>query len=411
MKKLIDYAIEKKLITEDDREYCMNRLIRLFGTDRPAELTDGQRFSSGAMDCVMPAPHEVREMFSLLCETSPEKATEWYYSFCKDTFYVRDSNMKWDYEGKYGTLEISINLAKPEKDPKDIAAAGKAAPSGYPKCQLCPENEGWLTRENMRIIPLEFSGAEWYFQYSPYVYYNEHCIVLNKNHVPMKINRETFVRLFDFLDMFPHYFIGSNADLPIVGGSILSHDHFQGGNHVFPMMRAAEKKALTFDGFEDVQASVIDWPMSVIKLAAGNRYRLEELAGLVLASWVSYTDEDAFIFAETGGVRHSTVTPIARKSGGNYELYLVLRNNITTDEYPLGLYHPHPDKWHVKKENIGLIEVMGLAILPPRLIPEIDSGRLSEEEIGRVFESVLEDAGVFKNDASFMKFLGSIHKQ
>ena len=364
--------------------------------------------------------------------------------------------MKWTTETDYGTLDITFNLSKPEKDPKAIAAAKNAVQSGYPKCMLCKECEGYAgtmnypARQNHRIIPITINDSEWRFQYSPYVYYNEHCIVFNALHTPMAINKETFVKLFDFVKLFPHYFVGSNADLPIVGGSILSHDHFQGGHYTFAMAKAKIIKDIQFEGFEDIKAGIVKWPMSVIRLSGKDTNRIIELASKILDNWRSYTDEEAFIFAETNNEPHNTITPIARKNGENFELDLVLRNNITTEEHPLGVYHPHSELHHIKKENIGLIEVMGLAVLPARLKDEMSiladslikgkdiysDDRISahakwadelkerytftddnameilQKEIGIIFSKVLEHAGVYKCDEkglnSFLKFTNSV---
>ncbi len=364
--------------------------------------------------------------------------------------------MKWTAETEYGTLDITINLSKPEKDPKAIAAALNAAQSAYPKCQLCKENEGYAgrvnhpARGNHRIIPITINNSAWMFQYSPYVYYNEHCIVFNSEHTPMAINHDAFVKLFDFVKLFPHYFVGSNADLPIVGGSILTHDHFQGGHYTFAMAKAPVEVPLSFDGFDDVNAGIVKWPMSVIRLSGKDTDRIIALADKILASWRKYTDESAFIFAETDGTPHNTITPIARKNGENFELDLVLRNNTTTEEHPLGVYHPHAELHHIKKENIGLIEVMGLAVLPARLKDEMNALKeailsgadlrsdeilekhadwvdefsknykitkenidsIIEKEIGIVFSKVLENAGVYKRTKegldAFLRFTAQV---
>ena len=333
------------------------------------------------MGCLAAPPHEVIKKFYDLHEISPEMSTDWYYEFSQNTDYIRkyriEKDLRWSAETPYGILDLSINLSKPEKDPKAIAAAKTAKQSTYPKCMLCAENEGYAgrinhpARENHRVIPLTINDEPWYFQYSPYVYYNEHCIAFNGKHIPMVINKETFRKLFDFLNLFPHYFIGSNADLPIVGGSILSHDHFQGGRYEFAMERAGIEKHITISGYEDVEAGIVKWPLSVIRLRHKNENKLTELADYILNKWRSYSDESAFIFAQTNGEPHNTITPIARKKGKIFELDLVLRNNITTEEYPLGVYHPHANLHHIKKENIGLIEVMGLAVLPARLDREL----------------------------------------
>ena len=393
-------------------------------------------------------------------EKSPKEATDFYYRFSRDTDYIRryrvSKDLKWKSESDYGELDITVNLSKPEKTPEEIAAAKKAKQSGYPKCLLCPENEGYAgrmnhpARQNHRIIPITIDGSEWGFQYSPYVYYNEHCIVFNKKHIPMKIDRSAFRKLFDFVKLFPHYFIGSNADLPIVGGSILSHEHFQGGNYEFAMAKAPIEKTYTVKGFEDVEVGRVRWPMSVIRISAKDTDRLVELADRILTKWRSYTDESCFIFAETDGEKHSTITPIARKRGDKFEMDLVLRNNITTEEHPFGVFHPHKELHNIKKENIGLIEVMGLAVLPARLKTELKElekaildGRdikenetiakhadwvasfkdnytftaentkdILQNEVGKVFAKVLEHAGVFKRDengfAGFDRFVESV---
>ena len=362
LKDIDDYAVEKGLT---DGESTLFR--DLFDTKLMGDLT--------------PRPSEVQARFDTLYEESPEEATNWYYTFSRDTDYIRRyrvrKDLKWKTATEYGDLDITINLSKPEKDPKAIAAAGKAKQTGYPKCQLCHECEGYAgrvdypARENHRIIPIEICGQEWGFQYSPYVYYNEHCIVLNAKHTPMKIDKSALLKLFDFVRQFPHYFVGSNADLPIVGGSILAHEHFQGGHYEFAMAKAPVERSFTVKGYEDVKAGIVKWPMSVIRLSGTDTGRLAELADHILVSWRGYTDPDAFIFAETDGTPHSTITPIARKRGDVYELDLVLRNNITTPENPLGVFHPHAELHHIKKENIGLIEVMGLAVLPARLKDEM----------------------------------------
>ena len=402
-------------------------------------------FDTKLMGIVTPKPSQVIKEFRTYYEESPKKATEFFYEFSQDTNYIRrdrvKKDMKWKVNSPYGDIDITINLSKPEKDPKAIAAAKNAKQSSYPKCQLCMENEGYAgrmnhpARQNHRIIPLTINDRKWGFQYSPYVYYNEHCIVFNGQHVPMKIDRAAFTKLFDFVKQFPHYFLGSNADLPIVGGSILTHDHFQGGHYEFAMERAEIEKEFTIPGYEDVKAGIVHWPLSVIRIQSKDEKRLIDLADHILKKWRGYTDEEAYIFAETEGEPHNTITPIARKKGDMYELDLTLRNNITTEECPLGLYHPHNEYHHIKKENIGLIEVMGLAVLPSRLKAEmehlsqclikgedivskedlkkhaawveeikgkytdINEGNVMDilkEEIGQVFVKVLEDAGVYK---------------
>lgn len=338
-------------------------------------------FDTKLMGLLTPRPSEIRNKFAELYADSPKKATDWYYKFSQDTNYIRRDriakDMRWKTATEYGELDITINLSKPEKDPKAIAAARNKPTSDYPKCMLCAENEGYAgrlnfpARQNHRIVPITINGSSWYLQYSPYVYYNEHCICFNSVHTPMKIDRACFEKLLDFVGQFPHYFVGSNADLPIVGGSILAHDHFQGGHYDFAMAKADIETKISFDGFDDVRAGIVKWPMSVIRLTAANPKRLVELADRILISWRGYTDEDAMIFAETEKEPHNTITPIARRRGDDYELDLVLRNNLTTPEHPLGLYHPHAELHHIKKENIGLIEVMGLAVLPARLKKEL----------------------------------------
>ena len=485
---LADHAVKTGLIHAEDKIWAVNRLLETMGLDEAEEtapvqaplheilgaLTENavQRglcddnqvardlFDTKLMGVLTPMPHEVREKFRALYAQSPEAATAWYYALSQDTNYIRRDRIardeKWKYESDYGVLDITINLSKPEKDPKAIAAAKLAPQAGYPKCQLCAENEGYAgrmnhpARQNHRIIPVTINDSDWYLQYSPYVYYNEHCIVFNSQHTPMAINRATFRKLLDFVGQFPHYFVGSNADLPIVGGSILSHDHFQGGHYTFAMAEAPVEKNLTFEGFEDITAGIVKWPMSVIRLRGGKPDRLVELADKILLAWRGYTDEAAVIYAQTDGVPHNTITPIARRRGEDYELDLVLRNNLTTDEHPMGLYHPHAEKHHIKKENIGLIEVMGLAVLPSRLKTELADlevaileGRnirtdevlgkhadwvdglkqrytftrentrdILRKEVGAVFAAVLEDAGVYKctpeGREAFLRFAESV---
>jgi UDPglucose--hexose-1-phosphate uridylyltransferase len=415
------------------------------------------------MGCLVARPSEIRAKFKDLYENeSSLAATDYFYKLSCDSNYIRrqriKKDQKWTTDTEFGTLDVTINLSKPEKDPKAIAAAKNAKQSAYPKCQLCKENEGYAgrvnhpARQNHRIIPLTINGSDWFFQYSPYVYYNEHCIVFNSKHTPMKIERATFAKLLDFVQQFPHYFVGSNADLPIVGGSILSHDHFQGGHYTFAMAKAPIEQELTFAGYEDVKAGIVKWPMSVIRISAADKERLIDLADKILKVWRGYTDEAAFIFAETDGEPHNTITPIARKRGEDFELDLVLRNNITTEEHPLGVYHPHAALHHIKKENIGLIEVMGLAVLPARLKDEmaeladalvagtdlyatetlashakwaegflpkyekITAENVTEilhEEIGLVFNEVLKDAGVYKctpeGREAFLRFVQAVN--
>ncbi len=475
IKKLVQYGINTGLTPECERIYTTNLLLDLFQEhdyedvtcdlkeialeDVLKELLDEacsrgiiedsvvyrDLFDTKLMNCLMPRPSQVQKTFWENYAVSPECATEQYYKFSQDSDYIRryriKKDRKWTVDTEYGTLDITINLSKPEKDPKAIAAARNAKNSTYPKCQLCMENEGYAgrtnhpARENHRIIPITVNQSPWGFQYSPYVYYNEHCIVFNGEHTPMKIDRAAFVKLFDFVKQFPHYFLGSNADLPIVGGSILSHDHFQGGHYTFAMAKAPVVETFTVKGYEDVTAGIVKWPLSVIRLQCADEKRIIDLAEHILNQWRGYTDEAAFIFAETDGQPHNTITPIARKRGDLYELDLTLRNNITTEEHPLGVYHPHAELHHIKKENIGLIEVMGLAVLPARLkgemellkeyilegkdirsnesiekhadwveeflpsYPDINGENIDEilqKEVGKVFCQVLEDAGVYK---------------
>lgn len=489
IRKLVCYGKEKNLFSARDEIYVTNLLLdalHLDGYDCDEVFTEvnleetlkeildyacahgiiedsivyRDLFDAKLMGLMMPRPSEVTDKFYSFYEQSPQAATDYYYNLSCDSDYIRRyriaKDMKWTVETEYGTLDITINLSKPEKDPKAIAAAKNAPQSGYPKCMLCKECEGYAgrvnfpARQNHRVIPITVNDSAWCFQYSPYVYYNEHCIVFNSQHTPMAINRATFKKLFDFVKQFPHYFVGSNADLPIVGGSILSHDHFQGGHYTFAMAKAPVEHILSFEGFDDVAAGIVKWPMSVIRLSGKDTERIIELADKILLNWRGYTDESAFIFAETDGESHNTITPIARKNGDVFELDLVLRNNITTAEHPMGVYHPHAELHHIKKENIGLIEVMGLAVLPARLkdelallceavrdgrditadevlskhadwVTEIKSRRelnadnaydVFREEIGNVFAKVLEHAGVFKADAdglaAFKRFAASV---
>ena len=425
------------------------------------DTTSRDLFDTELMGRLTPRPSQVIRAFRTRYEESPEAATDWYYQFSQDTDYILRyriaKDVKWVAPTPYGDLDITINLSKPEKDPRAIAAAKTAPQGGYPKCQLCRENEGYAgrmnhpARQNHRIIPITIDGKDWFFQYSPYVYYNEHCIVFNGQHVPMKIDRSAFRKLLDFVKQFPHYFVGSNADLPIVGGSILSHDHFQGGRYTFAMEKAPVEKEVSFPGFEDVECGIVKWPMSVIRLRSADDDRLVDLAEKILTTWRGYTDEAAFIFAETDGEPHNTITPIARMRDGKFELDLVLRNNLTTEEYPLGVYHPHQELHHIKKENIGLIEVMGLAVLPSRLKGELADladalaeGRdirsdealekhadwaeelqtrytftrenamgILQKEVGVVFAQVLEHAGVYKctdeGREAFLRFIHSVN--
>lgn len=494
IQKLTEYGIVTGLITENDRIYTQNRLLELFDLDelentdtdvsvRTEELetilaemlsyahekgilpeddiVHRDLFDTNIMGLLTPRPSEVIDRFHALYEESPEKATNYYYKFSQDTDYIRRyriaKDVKWTTDTAYGRLDITINLSKPEKDPKAIAAAKLAKQSGYPKCLLCKENVGYRgrlnhpARQNHRIIPVTIQNSDWNMQYSPYVYYNEHCIVFNSAHIPMKIEYGTFCKLLDFVEQFPHYFVGSNADLPIVGGSILSHDHFQGGRYEFAMDRAPVEEYFQVKGYEDVEAGIVKWPMSVIRLRSADREKLTELSYFILQKWRGYTDEEAFIYAETDGEPHNTITPIAHYKDGKFQLDLVLRNNITTQEHPLGVYHPHARLHHIKKENIGLIEVLGLAILPSRLKTEMELLKeailekkdiraiealekhadwveaflpgytdvnadtidgILQREIGLVFCQVLDDAGVFKRDeagkAAFRRFIKSM---
>lgn len=494
---LAQYAVDRGLIEENERIYSINMLLDVLKLDEYNPCDDKDKvialssdleailqfiddyacdrglieensvvyrdlFDTRVMNCFVRRPSEVIRIFNEKYAVSPKEATDFYYEYSKNSDYIRTyriaKDIKWVYESEYGDIDITINMSKPEKDPKAIAAARNAKQSSYPKCLLCVENEGYAgginhpARENHRIIPIRILGKEWGFQYSPYVYYNEHCIVLNREHTPMTINREVFEKLFDFIRQFPHYVIATNADLPIVGGSILSHEHFQGGNYSFAMSRAVIEKEVVFKGFEDVEAGILKWPMSVIRIRSTSQERLVDLADKILGAWREYTDEEAFIFAKTNGEPHNTITPAARFANGKYELDLALRNNITTEERPLGVYHPRNEYHHIKKENIGGIEVMGLAILPSRIKSEMEllarciiegkdirsfdellkhadwaeefipkyEGKINKEnvdeilkaEIGKVFVKVLEDAGVFKRDKKgreyFMKFIESV---
>ncbi len=491
IKKLVEYGIQSGLTPESERVYTTNLLLDLFHEDNYEDLPVDtsspdlenilgalldeavQRglledsivyrdlFDTRLMNCLLPRPSQVQKTFWEKYAASPEEATGYYYKFSQDSDYIRryrvKKDLKWTVDSPYGEIDITINLSKPEKDPKAIAAAKNAKSSSYPKCQLCMENEGYAgrvnhpARENHRIIPITINNSQWGFQYSPYVYYNEHCIVFNGEHIPMKIDRAAFTKLFDFIKLFPHYFLGSNADLPIVGGSILSHDHFQGGNYTFAMAKAPIEQEITIPGYEDVKAGIVKWPLSVLRIRCRDEKRLIDLADHILQVWRGYTDEAAFIFAETDGEPHNTITPIARKRGDDYELDLALRNNITTQEHPLGVFHPHAQYHHIKKENIGLIEVMGLAVLPSRLkeeleilaeyilegkdirscekiekhadwvdsfLPKYDSVTpenimdILQKEVGIVFTHVLEDAGVYKctpeGREAFLRFAAAL---
>ncbi len=493
IRKLVKYGLSKNLISKEDEIYTTNLILSALNLSEISEdckicdeceinleetlcelcdyavdvgiiedsIVYRDLFDTKLMGLLVPRPSQVIEKFNTLYKESPVRATDYFYNLSCDSDYIRRyriaKDVKWVTPTQYGDLDITINLSKPEKDPKAIAAAKNAPQAGYPKCQLCRENEGYAgrvnhnARQNHRIIPITINNSKWYFQYSPYVYYNEHCIVLNSEHTPMAINHATFRKLLDFVKLFPHYFVGSNADLPIVGGSILSHDHFQGGNYTFAMAKAPIEKEITFDGFEDIECGIVKWPMSVIRLRSSDDERLCTLAGKILDAWRVYSDEEAFIYAQTDGEKHNTITPIARKNGEKFELDLVLRNNITTPEHPLGVYHPHAELHNIKKENIGLIEVMGLAVLPSRLKNEIallsqailSSADISNDEvlskhktwvdaflpkytditkdnieeilkteIGIVFSKVLEHAGVYKRTcegkSAFLRFIQSV---
>lgn len=487
--ELVSYGMLNGLITEDDKVYVINRLLELFDKKdfvwsdeqvRPIHLiledmmnyaieqgimeddtiTTKDLFDTKIMGLITPMPSQVREKFQRLYSESPKLATDYYYKFSQDTNYIRrdriEKDEKWTTDTEYGQIDITINLSKPEKDPRDIAKAATAKKNEYPKCLLCEENEGYAghishpARQNHRIIPVKLADRDYYFQYSPYVYYNEHCIVFNKEHTPMKIDKAAFVKLLDFVKQFPHYIVGSNADLPIVGGSILSHDHFQGGSYTFAMEKAPYEYMFQVKGYEDVTSGIVKWPMSVIRLQSKKPERIVELSDYILNAWRNYTDEDAFIFSETDGEPHNTITPIARMNGDLYEMDLVLRNNITTEEKPWGVYHPEEKLHHIKKENIGLIEVMGLAVLPARLKKEmltlgeaivegkdirtmeeiekhadwVDEWRnhynitkenvnqILKDEIAKVFVKVLECAGVYKRTEegqnAFRKFISTL---
>ena len=491
VENLVNYAIEEGLAEEADRSYLINAVLEKLCVDdfvssesrekqdleeMLSVLTDyayekgiikensvvyRDLFDTSLMGVLLSRPSEIQRRFEQLYSESPEKATDYFYHISKASDYIRtyrvSKDLKWAVPSAYGDIDISINLSKPEKDPKAIAAAKLLPQSGYPKCPLCHENEGYRGRVNaparqtLRQIPILMNGQTWYVQYSPYVYYNEHCIALNAEHTPMKIDRTTFVKLLDFIGVFPHYFLGSNADLPIVGGSILSHDHMQGGRYTFAMEKAPIEKTLSFKGYEDVEAGIVKWPMSVIRISSSSKDALVSLSDKILAKWRDYTDDAAFIYANTDGEPHNTITPIARKRGDKYELDLVLRNNITTEEYPLGVYHPHAEYHNIKKENIGLIEVMGLAILPARLksemeelkdlilsngsfenYPNLEKHRswylkfasqytfteentmdILQKEIGKTFVSVLENAGVYQCNeegrVAFMRFVDAVN--
>ena len=488
VKSLVRYAIDNEMIEKWDEIWAINTICQALNMDsfedckaENAELEDilasildyavenglcedsvvyRDLFDTKIMGLLTPRPSEVISKFQFLYIRDKKSATDYYYKLCQDSDYIRryriKNDLKWITKTEYGDIDITINLSKPEKDPKAIAAALKMKATSYPKCLLCKENEGYMgrinhpARQNHRIIPMTLGGENFFMQYSPYVYYNEHCIVFNAEHTPMKIDKPAFTKLLDFVEKFPHYFVGSNADLPIVGGSILTHEHFQGGNYEFAMAKAPIETKVTFSGFEDVQAGIVKWPMSVIRIMGTDKARLVELADKVLTTWRGYTDKDSFIYAETEGTPHNTITPIARMRNGQFELDLVLRNNITTEDCPLGYYHPHPEYHHIKKENIGLIEVMGLAVLPSRLknemavlgkamvngedisanetiashkewaemimqkydINEDNIDDILKKEIGIVFTSILGQCGVYSRDeegkAGFLRFIESV---
>ncbi|WP_425516051.1 UDP-glucose--hexose-1-phosphate uridylyltransferase [Anaerolentibacter hominis] len=492
VRKLVDYGLTQKLIKRSDAVYALNQILDVMGLSSyegepageqktgPEELEEvlgclldcaaargllkddtvayRDLFDTRLMNCLMPRPSQVQRKFKKLYQKSPKMATDYYYKLSCDSDYIRryriSRDLKWVVPTEFGELDVTVNLSKPEKDPKAIAAALKNIQANYPSCQLCRENEGYAGRGNhparntLRLIPITIGGTPWYLQYSPYVYYNEHCIALNGQHVPMKIDRSAFEKLLDFIDLFPHYFIGSNADLPIVGGSILTHDHFQGGRYEFAMAKAPVEQKLEFSEYPSVRAWIVKWPMSVIRLEGEDRTAIADLADRLLEGWRSYSDPECFIYSETDGTPHNTITPIARKRGLHYELDLVLRNNITTEEFPDGVFHPHPELHHIKKENIGLIEVMGLAVLPSRLESEMEllaeclvngtpaervesiakHGEWAEQirrkyeqinsenvndilrrEIGLVYETILLQCGVFKRDeagrAGFRRYI------
>ncbi len=491
IKSLVNYAIDKKLIESTDEIYSINQICEVLKIDNYEDcaaeeyeledilkaildyaVTNGlcddgvvsrDLFDTKIMGLLTPKPSEVIGKFNALYKKSPKDATDYYYDLSKASDYIRTyrikNDVKWITKTEYGDIDITINLSKPEKDPKAIAQALKMKASSYPKCLLCKENEGYAgrinhpARQNHRIIPIKLAGNDFFMQYSPYVYYNEHCIVFNSEHIPMKIDKEAFKKLLDFLEIFPHYFIGSNAGLPIVGGSILTHEHFQGGNYEFAMAKAQIETPFAFKGYEDVDAGIVKWPMSVLRLSCKDKNRLADLAGIVLKAWEAYTDEEAFILAETDGEAHNAITPITRMRNGKFEIDLVLRNNITTPDYPMGYYHPHPEHHHIKRENIGLIEVMGLAVLPSRLKYEMNKladalvnhkdikndeelGKhyewaemikakysinadnvqdILKQEIGLVFTEILEQCGVFerteKGKAQFIRFLETVQSE
>lgn len=486
---LADYAEKNSLIEKEDRIFIINQICQALNLDTFEEVGAVENasleeilsailsyavenglcedsvvyrdlFDTKIMGLLTPRPSDVIKKFNEKYAVSPKEATDYYYHISRKSDYIREyrikNDIKWVTETEYGDIDITINLSKPEKDPKAIAAALTMKQSSYPKCMLCKENEGYMgrvnhpARQNHRIIPVSLANEDFFLQYSPYVYYNEHCIVFNSKHIPMTINRGAFEKLLDFVEKFPHYFVGSNADLPIVGGSILTHEHFQGGNYEFAMAKAPVETTVHFDGFENVEAGIVKWPMSVIRLKGTDKKAIVELSDRILLSWRKYTDKEAFIYSETDGVPHNTITPIARMRDGKFEMDLVLRNNITTDECPLGFYHPHSEYHHIKKENIGLIEVMGLAVLPSRLkeemallknalvnnldissdekiskhaewakmlkekyeITEENCDGILKKEIGIIFTAILGQCGVFdrneKGKEQFLKFIAQV---
>lgn len=493
---LTDYAVKKGLIGELDRIWARNTMLGILGIvdfDESVSNVSSDGFKiqdilneildyavknniiedsivykdlldTRLMGVITPRPSEVSAgIFSAYKTYGARTAADMFYEFCKTVNYIRTDrikkDLKWITKTEYGDIDITINLSKPEKDPKAIAEALKIKNSSYPKCQLCPENTGYFgranhpARENIRILPVNLNDEDWYVQYSPYSYYNEHCIVFNKLHTPMVINKATFLKLFDFVSLVPHYFVGSNADLPIVGGSILTHEHFQGGNYSFAMAKASVENDIYFSGFEDIKAGIVKWPMSVIRLTSDNAKRLAELSDKILSEWRNYTDEEANIYAYTDKIPHNTITPIVRMVDGKYQIDLVFRNNKASEEYPDGIYHPHSEHHHLKKENIGLIEVMGLAVLPSRLkneikllknamlsgkniseIPEIkkhsewaeeilkkhiefneeNAEDIIKEEIGVVFLKILEQCGVFERSENgkkqFLRFIEKVNE-
>lgn len=491
--RLVQFGIQQGLVHEADRIYTTNQILGVLGQSEIQDVVLGEEplasatpmleeicayavaqnliedsitekdlFDTKIMNCLMPRPSEVIHTFQNKYEKDPQAATDYFYAMSIASNYIRkdrtDKNIRWKSDTAYGALDITINLSKPEKDPRDIAKGKLIKSSSYPKCLLCKENEGYYgtfnhpARNNHRIIPMKFSGEEWFLQYSPYTYYNEHCIVFNAQHIPMKIHRKTFANLLGFLDVLPHYFVGSNADLPIVGGSILSHDHYQGGHYTFAMEQADILETYQIPGYEDIKAAHVNWPMSVLRLRGSDKERLIALCDHVLCAWREYSDASLDILSHTNEEPHNTITPIARMRDGAYEIDLVLRNNRTNEQYPLGIFHPHEEVHHIKKENIGLIEVMGLAVLPARLkeemaaialhlqkrtqdisddetlakhndwykqllckYPNIDEGNVEQilhDEIGQVFARVLEHAGVFKLDeqgnAGFHRFIKTL---